>query len=301
MKSSWVSPLWLRKAVAFQSSLNDAQLDAQTRSRDIASFVPSKLKISTMTLACRLNCEKLKLRKIEKRFSHADVQSMLEAILAGGASSAELVPHKDPRSFKNSVIFKFRGRFCRNSVKIFCNGMLLITGPVKMEAVIEAVEFTCLFLGVVFKLGTRHATNRFCAQNFRVIMINSSFGINHEFDLKRVIQAFLNNRMMSYVQVNHAGIMVKVPVPREDNDMYMVSVIIFRTGKTIITGSKTGQDISTTYAQVIDVLAREFDNIVVSKPPTSAREVMPPPDDDDDDDDIDMDLLAGLDEEFGTM
>jgi TATA-box binding protein (TBP) (component of TFIID and TFIIIB) len=221
---------------------------AHLRSRRHRGMQPSPVNLTTMTITAALNLTKV---------CHQSL--LLAAELAGDSGPITKAPDKkrkakkrkapeadsrDPE-FYNQVTLQHGTK----SIKVFKNGSLQVTGCKSPLQFLGIAEDMCRFMeddaGMGSMMGHIHVTD------FRVQMINLNFEVGTALYLALLRDMFISKgHMASYDADVYPGLNVKLRLQTGA----MVTVLVFRSGKLIITGAKTAPDMEAAYSQVMLVL-----------------------------------------------
>lgn len=141
-----------------------------------------------------------------------------------------------PRKRKQSTAFYNQITIChgRKSVKVFNNGSMHITGCTSPTEFVDVASTVCALLGDVAGLESKAGTEGIHLTDFSIQMINLNFAAGTHVYLKRLRDVCTSMGFVaSYDADVYPGLNVKLPV-----DGQRVTVLIFRSGKIIITGAK---------------------------------------------------------------
>jgi len=205
--------------------------------------------ISTITLICNLNVEKIDIKQFTETFSKPNVNVKISK----SNKDYELSKRgKVKKTFFNQVSLNYHD-ISRKSIKIFSNGKLQITGLSSFYECNLVVNMVIQWLQEIF------TTERIELVDAYIGMINSNFSIHMNLDLIN-LNKILNrndNIMSIYNPESYPAINMKM---RTDIREYVndttpsVSIFIFGTGNIVITGGKTLQDIITAYTFIVDTI-----------------------------------------------
>jgi TATA-box binding protein (TBP) (component of TFIID and TFIIIB) len=147
------------------------------------------------------------------------------------------------------------------NVKLFVNGSLQITGGEKID------DYNILFDKLFSKLRMDKAIivddnvvnkpflediTKLCINGFKINMINSGCKINFMINRDNLYSILLTKEKLSvtYEPMTHAG----VSIPYLVNNMKKASIFVFESGRLIITGVKTVDDINGAHKYISDLL-----------------------------------------------
>lgn len=208
--------------------------------RTFRHLAPTRAAVSTMTITASLNVRRV------CRDSMMIALSLVEG--DGPLLASEAKTHKRKRS---SVFFnQITMRHGTKSVKVFYNGSMHVTGCTSPAEFWEVATAVCNFMSDTVAPQTTDGSEVVCIQGFDVQMINVNFGAGMELYLKglRDTCAALGY-MASYDADTYPGLNVKLPIGERH-----VTVLLFKSGKVIITGAKTAAELDTAHRMITDVL-----------------------------------------------
>lgn len=134
--------------------------------------------------------------------------------------------------FYNQVSIGYEDALSTKKVKIFPNGALQVAGCADL---IDAANFTkqlCLLLRLIYGV-------TMSPQDFRIVMINANFSLNHSVDLYRATEIFKG----SFDPDRYSAVKIK------SNG---TTTSIFASGAVIITGANCIERIFDAYKYIVD-------------------------------------------------
>ena len=199
---------------------------------------PSYLSVTTITSTFKVNTEidvqDLKQKMKENPFT----------IKKKGGSSVLVWSIKENKFF-NQITAEYIDRFSKKSIKFFPNGSIHVTGCsdlVDCHRVMNQVKF-CI----------KHYTKKeVSCHDFKVLMINANFTMNHMLNLGTVsTRAETMGCTVSFKPEIYSAVKLKfVPGP----DMKKITASVFSSGCVLITGAKTLEEITASYKFLIGML-----------------------------------------------
>lgn len=199
---------------------------------------PSYLSVTTITSTFKIDSEidvhTLKQKMKDKPFT----------IKKKGSSDTYTWNIKDNKFF-NQITAEYRDEFSKKSIKFFPNGSIHVTGCsdlVDCHRVMNQVKF-CI----------KHYTDKdVSTHDFKVLMINANFTMNHMLNLGTVSST--SEQMgctVSFKPEIYSAVKLKfVPGP----DMKKITASVFSSGCILITGAKTLAEITSSYRFLISML-----------------------------------------------
>jgi TATA-box binding protein (TBP) (component of TFIID and TFIIIB) len=203
--------------------------------------IPSEISISTMTLSIHTNVQVLHEQPLFKRRYENDKENILKSL-----SSSLLVFEERPSKFRNCVIFRSSQEKSNGSkvIKIFDNGNMQINGVKNFH------QLNSLIPNIVNCLNFTYSTDAVEVLKIDIQMINSSCYIGGAISLEKLYTAAVERGLhVKYNTEIHPGLKYKFPSMTTKGSN--VTVIVFTTGKTIITGAKTFDDIQLGFEWIV--------------------------------------------------
>lgn len=198
---------------------------------------PSYVKITTITMISRFE-QPLDIHRVRGVFEKL---GELRWRHKGSRSKKEIRWSLGNAVFYNQVTLRCVDEYNSvKSVKIFPNGSIQVAGCTSLFDCQRIIDQLGQMLLVV--LGTKLK-----AEQFRVVMINSNFSLNHELNLIAVHRHFDEQGdifSVSFEPERYSAVKVKFK-PAEE--MKQITASVFATGKVIITGACTLKEIAYAY------------------------------------------------------
>ena len=153
-------------------------------------------------------------------------------------------------AFYNQVTIGYQDQYSRKSIKIFPNGSIQVAGCSDLFDCRRILKQLSFILHIV--LGTK---DEIPVGEIEVKMINTNFSLNSSVNLHKVIAAFESkNFKVTFDPDRYSAVKVKfVPGP----NMKQVTASIFSTGKIIVTGAQTLDEIAQSYAVINKTMKSE--------------------------------------------
>jgi hypothetical protein len=109
--------------------------------------------------------------------------------------------------------------------------------------------------------------------SYRIVMINTNFSLNYDVNVIKVIEHFSSSPIfnVTFEPDKYSAVKIKF---KPAQDMKEVTVSIFGTGKVIITGAETLQEIALAYNTIVQHINAHKADIKVSKNPWNCRVFM---------------------------
>lgn len=243
-------------SISDQCELADAKFNNVIR--NCCDVYHTDIKISTMTILTECDHE-VDLTLIAETLDSQKIQQFISDVLGDGAIEIS----NNNKRFCNCIIFKVMDK---QSVKVFCNGNLHITGA---KTIKEAIDISEIF-ATMFELmyGGTGTDNMFQIDMFHIQMINLYFKLPFMRGVtdKRVLSLthllkLLQDSTEYYCNYNnerHAGVIIR---------MLPVTILIFDSGNVIITAAVTEELIRRSLAFVFGFFNKNKDDtsLVISK------------------------------------
>ena len=226
------------KVRACQSDLTAALRNIN--SRKFRVLKPTAAAVSTITITSALNVKKV------CRDSMLIALSLIDG--DGALSSGESRKRKRKRTaeFFNQVTM----RHGTKSIKVFGNGSMHFTGCTSLQQFAHIAEEVCAMLRDVAGIEATDGMEDLHLVDFCIQMINLNFGAGRSLHLQGLRDRCTElGYVASYDADMYPGLNVKVPVGER-----RVTVLLFKSGKVIITGAKTPSELEQAYVMITDVL-----------------------------------------------
>ena len=148
--------------------------------------------------------------------------------------------------FYNQVSLVYFDQFSTKSAKIFPNGSIQVAGCSSLSDCHRVLYQLTLLLKTVLQI------DKVTCQEPRVVMINTNFSLNYNINLMEATRIFGSSKKFSSVTFDpdrYSAVKIKF---QPGQDMKQVTVSIFSTGKTIITGAETLKEIVFAYKAITE-------------------------------------------------
>jgi TATA-box binding protein (TBP) (component of TFIID and TFIIIB) len=220
------------------------------------------LNVSTITLICNLNVERICMQTFCERFDEKGIEMKRYK----RNKDFEITKRgKIKKSFFNQVTLNYSD-ISKKSIKVFSNGKLQITG---LTSCLECNKVSDMVNGWLKK----YLQEDICITKMYIGMINSNFSIMTNLDLVK-LNGLLNlvpNVISIYNPESYPAINMKYIAPE-----ISVSVFIFATGNIVITGGKKLWDMRVAYEFIHDIVTKHM-NIVGKKSEQPSKTVRAEP------------------------
>ena len=164
--------------------------------------------------------------------------------------------------FRNQLSLCYLDQFSNKSVKIFPNGSIQVAGCSSLSDCARVLKQLRCILSTVLELeGLTYSDPR-------IAMINTNFSLNYNVNLMETVASFGKSKKFS-VEFNPDRYSAVKITFKPGEDMKRVTVSIFSTGKTIITGAETLKEIVFAYKTIIEHVNLHAKKIKVGKTATS--------------------------------
>ena len=232
------------KAVSFRYIMTLAKL------REKYENTPSWIRITTITMTCKFFSESVDIARIRAYFqTHKEVRVRRLGTLTDGN-----VWTMRESEFYNQVTIGYEDAYTVKAVKVFPNGSFQVAGCADLCDCRRISVQLSHILSSIFE-------HPMPANEFKVVMINTNFAMNQPVNLMEVFEKLGRptttggkNRPRFDVSFNpdrYSAVKIKFQ-PRPN--MKQVTASVFSTGKIIVTGAETLQEIVFAY----DVLNAEL-------------------------------------------
>jgi TATA-box binding protein (TBP) (component of TFIID and TFIIIB) len=146
-----------------------------------------------------------------------------------------------PTKFYNQVTLGYTDAYSTKSIKVFPNGSIQVAGCSDLFDCNRIIQQLIFILKLVLGLDESVTSN-----SFRVVMINTNFSLNSNINLMALFAHFSAETLfkVTFDPDRYSAVKIKF---KPASDMKQVTVSIFSTGKIIVTGAQTLQEIAYAY------------------------------------------------------
>ena len=212
---------------------------------------PSWVRITTITMISKF-LEEIDLKKFKEKFK--ELGSM--TVRRKGSKFRGFEWKMKDTAFYNQVTIGYEDAYSRKSVKIFGNGAIQVAGCSDLFDCRRILKQLSFILYTVLELEAPPPV-----ANADVKMINTNFSLNSSVNLNKIIQKFskVAGFRVTFDPDRYSAVKLKF-VPGQG--MKQVTASIFSTGKIIVTGAQTLDEI----AQAYEILNKNMSPDVFVKP-----------------------------------
>lgn len=211
--------------------------------------VPSWVRITTITM-CSKFLQDIDLKKFRDGFT--TLGSVI--VRRKGSKFRGFEWKMKDTAFYNQVTIGYEDAYSRKSVKLFPNGSIQVAGCSDLFDCRRILRQLAFILKVV--LGT---DKNFETEDISVKMINTNFSLNSSINLKMVIEQFSKSKIRAFRVTFDPDRYSAVKVKFSPGDgMKQVTASIFRTGKIIVTGAQTLNEIARSYGIINQLITNEM-------------------------------------------
>ena len=207
---------------------------------------PSWVRITTITM-CSKFLQEIDLKKFRENF--AKMGGSITVRRRGSRFRGFEWKMKDT-AFYNQVTIGYEDAYSRKSIKLFPNGSIQVAGCSDLFDCRRILKQLAFILQVVLDLKETLPT-----EEVSVKMINTNFSLNSSVNLHKVIQKFSSPSFkVTFDPDRYSAVKVKFcPKP----DQKQVTASIFSTGKIIVTGAQTLDEIAGAYETINKVITTD--------------------------------------------
>ena len=230
--------------------------------QDAARPRPSWIRITTITM-CSKFLQDVDLKKFRENFNKLGSVTVRRR----GSRFRGFEWKMKETAFYNQVTIGYEDVYSRKSIKLFPNGSIQVAGCSDLLDCKRILAQLSFILKVVLELDALPPT-----QEASIKMINTNFSLNSSVNLNRVIQKFSSRSgfKVTFDPDRYSAVKVKfAPKPGQKQ----VTASIFSTGKIIVTGAQTLDEIAGAYETINNVITADalvkpvaepelFDNIM---------------------------------------
>ena len=214
--------------------------------QDTARPEPSWVRITTITM-CSKFLQEIDLKKFRENFTKMGGSI---TVRRRGSRFRGFEWKMKETAFYNQVTIGYDDAYSRKSIKLFPNGSIQVAGCSDLFDCRRILKQLAFILKVVLELDEIPPT-----QDASVKMINTNFSLNSSVNLHKVIQKFSSPSFkVTFDPDRYSAVKVKFcPKP----DQKQVTASIFSTGKIIVTGAQTLDEIAGAYETINKVITND--------------------------------------------
>ena len=214
--------------------------------QDTARPEPSWVRITTITM-CSKFLQEIDLKKFRENFTKMGGSI---TVRRRGSRFRGFEWKMKETAFYNQVTIGYDDAYSRKSIKLFPNGSIQVAGCSDLFDCRRILKQLAFILKVVLELDELPPT-----QDASVKMINTNFSLNSSVNLHKVIQKFSSPSFkVTFDPDRYSAVKVKFcPKP----DQKQVTASIFSTGKIIVTGAQTLDEIAGAYETINKVITTD--------------------------------------------
>ena len=208
-----------------------------------------------------LNPSHVKLTTITSTASFGtliDVESIKKALGDNILELSHGTPHKfiwklSPTKFFNQISLYCDDHKSRKSVKLFPNGSVQVAGG---SDLVDCDKIYMYISAIVSKILKRDLQ----IKTYNIHMINANFSLNSYVNLEEVHEVFnLEGHDATFNPDRYSAVKIKMaPLTK-----HVVTVSIFSSGKIIVTGATTLDEIAATYQEILTLVQKNSRRIIV--------------------------------------
>ena len=210
------------------------------------SLNPSFIKLTTITSTASFN-------------SHIDIAFLKNAFAEDNfLELSNGTPHKmiwklSPTKFFNQISIYSDDHKSRKSVKLFPNGSVQVAGG---SDLVDCDRIYMYISAIVSKL----LKTNLQIKTYNIHMINSNFSLNYYVNLNEIYEIFNDcGHDATFNPDRYSAVKIKMATLTK----HIVTVSIFSSGKIIVTGATSLDEISATYQEILKIVQENSRRIVV--------------------------------------
>jgi len=207
--------------------------------KDQARPAPSWVRITTITMISKF-LQEIDLPKFRENFTK--LGSVV--VRPRGSRFRGFEWKMKETAFYNQITIGYEDQYSRKSIKIFPNGSIQVAGCSDLFDCRRILKQLAFILKIVLGLEKEIPVDAVAVK-----MINTNFSLNASVNLNKVIQQFSQRPgfKVTFDPDRYSAVKVKF-VPGEG--MKQVTASIFSTGKIIVTGAQTLDEIAEAYSAI---------------------------------------------------
>ena len=215
--------------------------------QDTARPEPSWVRITTITM-CSKFLQEIDLKKFRENFTKMGGSI---TVRRRGSRFRGFEWKMKETAFYNQVTIGYEDAYSRKSIKLFPNGSIQVAGCSDLFDCRRILKQLAFILQVVLDLKETLPT-----EDASVKMINTNFSLNASVNLNKVIAKFSQDKRfkVTFDPDRYSAVKVKFcPKP----DQKQVTASIFSTGKIIVTGAQSLDEIAGAYETINKVITTD--------------------------------------------
>jgi TATA-box binding protein (TBP) (component of TFIID and TFIIIB) len=219
---------------------------------------PSWVKISTITVISTRSKNSKIVDYVKLRDIFTSLGSIKLKMINSKKTDGFEWQLKSSATFMNQITLWYKDSYSTKSIKVFSNGSLQMAGCsdiVDCSRVINQLNHLLIDLEVI--------DEPIPLTDYRIVMINTNFSLNCDVNVLKIIEHFSKSSIfnVTFEPDKYSAVKIKF---KPAQDMKEVTVSIFGTGKVIITGAETLQEIALAYNTIIQQVNTHKADIKVS-------------------------------------
>lgn len=212
---------------------------------------PSWIRITTITMTCKFFSTRIDIARIREYFQiHKEIRVRRRGALTNGNAWT-----MRDSTFYNQVTIGYEDKYTCKAVKVFPNGSFQVAGCADICDCRRVASQLAHILSTIFE-------RPMPAKDFKIVMINTNFAMNQPVNLMEVFETLDEKRYLSGAMAEslkgydrpdfkvsfnpdtYSAVKIKFK-PRPG--MKKVTASVFSTGKVIVTGAETLEEIVFAY------------------------------------------------------
>lgn len=210
--------------------------------RKSASFNPSYVKITTITITSTFG-EPLNIPMIREYFESSSFK------IKNKQTGHEHIWAMSPTSFYNQMSIFYTDGYSTKSAKLFPNGSIQVAGCSDLYDCERILSQLAHIVSTIF-------SSTYRTFGYDVHMINTNFSLNFKVNLYSIFEKFDEEHEVAYNPDRYSAVKIKIRKPGADKS---VTVSIFGSGKVIITGARTLDEIRYAYETIMAECMENYD------------------------------------------
>jgi TATA-box binding protein (TBP) (component of TFIID and TFIIIB) len=231
---------------AFASELDDTL--RRINIKRYSDMVCTPASVTAMTITAKLNV------KAVCRDTVAIALSMVEGDGPLSSTKTKKVETRSRRKRAGSGAFynQFTMYYGSKSVKVFRNGSVHVTGCQSPREFVRVTKAVCNLIQDIGGIEPEEG-GRLTVSDVAVRMINMNFGIDRRLHLRALCDVCVAAGFTARYDADvYPGLNVKLPIGGR-----VITVLLFKSGKVIITGARTAQELECAHAMITSLVAGE--------------------------------------------
>lgn len=239
------------------SNINSCEYDdmiQDLQNRDYSFINPTPLKIANMTIVCKINQGISSLTDFKDELEKTPLSTGIKVSKHSLGKNCIILKWNQPIEIKKDKEKEKRVKPKKLAAKIFTNGSVHITGVDRPVKAVVISNFISMYLQ---RLYNKENIDTDDTKSFSICMIQSTFDVGYRLDLYKFKNSWNDKLTFINTNNNHPALQIKYLNENMNNEeKNKTCIFVFSTGKILITGAKTVQELRNAYISVSEFIGK---------------------------------------------